>query len=314
MRRRLWDNLRPRVRGIYHAVTSGGYPLYLQRESYKPFFIVGSGRCGTTLLRRLLQASPEIHIPPENWALAGCIRSFRRCRWLLTWREMVDLLLGRHVLDSDRWFDEPPADLRKQLLKIPNQNRSLARFLDAVYCYHGEQQNATFRRWGDKTPLNINCMDAIVDVFPAAKFIHLVRDGVDVTHSWTKLPKYRNDVKRAAQRWADAVKKAKKFTTRYPERISEVSYESLCQAPEKTLRKICQFIDLSYESNMIARTDHYDNMEEAQSIGHYQNVFKGITTDSIGKGRSTLTRVQKQKIEPIINHHLDHLGYEIIQI
>lgn len=307
----LWDNLRPRVRGIYHAVMSGGYPFYLHQESNRPFFIVGSGRCGTTLLRRLLQASPEIHIPPENWALAGCIRSFRRYKWLLSWNEMVDLLLGRHVMDSERWFDEPPADLRQRLLETPREDRSLAGFLNTIYCYHGEQQNATFRRWGDKTPLNVNCMDAIMKVFPQVRFVHLVRDGVDVVYSWSKLN--RGDIKRAARRWKNAVTTARAFAKRHPDRILEVRYESLCRAPEKTLREVCQFIDLSYESNMISRVDHYEEMEKSKSIEHYQNAFKEITTENIGKGRNSLGEPKKRKIAPIINRHLERMKYNPIR-
>jgi hypothetical protein len=34
-------------------------------ESIEPFFVAGSGRCGTTLLRRLLWVNLEIHIPPR---------------------------------------------------------------------------------------------------------------------------------------------------------------------------------------------------------------------------------------------------------
>ena len=309
----LWGNLWPRVRGIYHAVMSGGYPFYLQQESYRPFFIVGSGRCGTTLLRRLLQASPEIHIPPENWALAGCIRSFRRYRWLLSWNEMVDLLLGRHVMDSERWFDEPPADLRQRLLEMPREDRSLADFLDTIYCYHGEQRNASFQRWGDKTPLNVNCMDAIMKVFPQARFVHPVRDGVDVAHSWSELSKYRGEIERAARRWKDAVTTARGFAERHPNRIHEVRYESLCRAPEKILREVCQFIDLSYESDMISRVDHYEEMEKSKSNKHYQNAFKEITTENIGKGRNNLNEHKKAKIAPIINRHLECMEYNPIR-
>ena len=40
-------------------------PLH-RDEQFEPFFVVGSGRCGTTLLRRLLMESSEAHILPKR--------------------------------------------------------------------------------------------------------------------------------------------------------------------------------------------------------------------------------------------------------
>ncbi len=74
------------------------------------------------------------------------IAAFHSYRWLLSWRDLVDLHLGRQILDNDRWFDDPPVDLREQLLQLPWDERSLARLLDKVYRHHGELQGATFER------------------------------------------------------------------------------------------------------------------------------------------------------------------------
>lgn len=41
--------------------------------SPRPFFIIGSGRSGSTLLRRILCANPELHIPPETYVLGPAI-------------------------------------------------------------------------------------------------------------------------------------------------------------------------------------------------------------------------------------------------
>ena len=52
-----------------------GYRLRGQ-ERYRPFFIIGAARSGNTLLRRVLYAHPEIHIPPETFVLRAAIRKF----------------------------------------------------------------------------------------------------------------------------------------------------------------------------------------------------------------------------------------------
>jgi len=316
-KKELLRSVRARQRGIFHLLRPSypihrsdafEYPLHRQ-EPVEPFFIVGSGRCGTTLMRRLLQASPRIHIPPENWAMAHHVDAFRCYRGLLSWGDLVDLHLGKHSLDNDRWFDEPPIELRDHLRQVPWDERSLARLLDIVYRYHGRLQGAVFERWGDKTPLNVESMEGILDIFPQAKFIHLLRDGVDVVHSWAGLEKYAGEFVAAARRWKSAVTAAHDFEEHHPEQFLEVRYEDLCQAPKTALHKVCSFIDLSYEEDMLSRSDHFSEMETAQSIDHYQNAFESITTKSIGKGRRGLDSEQKGAIKPLLDAKLTDLGY-----
>src|SRR5438094_86924 len=49
----------------YLPLLIGGRPLRGQ-DRHRPFFLVGSGRCGSTLLRAMLAAHPDLHIPPER--------------------------------------------------------------------------------------------------------------------------------------------------------------------------------------------------------------------------------------------------------
>ena len=49
------------------------YPLRGD-ERHRPFFIIGVDRSGSTLLRRMLTAHSELHVPPETFVLGDCIR------------------------------------------------------------------------------------------------------------------------------------------------------------------------------------------------------------------------------------------------
>ena len=42
-----------------------------------PFFVVGAGRSGTTLLRLILAGHSRLHIPPETWFLRHWCGIFR---------------------------------------------------------------------------------------------------------------------------------------------------------------------------------------------------------------------------------------------
>jgi hypothetical protein len=302
-------HLLSRLRGAFSLFKSTSYPVH-RDESVKPFFIVGSGRCGTTLLRRLLQASPEIHIPPENWTVGASIAVFRAYSWSLTWGSMVDLILGKHILVNHRWFEGIPSRLRTHLLDIPPNQQSLARLLSEIYRFHGRALNADFNRWGDKTPLNVNHMDEILSVFPHAVFIHLIRDGIDVAYSWSKLDKYGGDLHEPARRWRNAIASCEKFKDSHPRRIVDISYEQMCRDPETALKKICDFINVEYKKKMLYRSDHHNEMQESHSISHYEKVFKPISTQSIGKGRRALSNGEKCSIAPIVDPMLVRLGYD----
>lgn len=307
----MWDQIRPRIRGIYYALTNSSIPIH-RSENRQPFFIVGSGRCGTTLLRRILQASPEVHIPPENWGLGYVIHHFQKNRWYLRWEQLAEMTIAAFQHRTHDWFDTigNPADLLDEVAGWPHSKKSLYGLVDRLYRSHGEAASAEFSRWADKTPVNINHLNAILRCFPDAKFINLVRDGVDVVSSWSKHEKYGGDIRGPALRWNEAVEKADGFAHQHSEAIIQVRYEQLVREPEETLRDICHFIDLTYEAELLSRTDHYNEMEQAQSVIYFQNAFESITDENVGKGRKNLSFSQRQEIAPIINDKLAQLGYD----
>lgn len=65
-----------------------------------PFFIIGSGRSGNTLLRRIIVQSPGIHIPPETYVLLSLVKLFRQNNHLL-WRQIVNLMLANIEYNSE---------------------------------------------------------------------------------------------------------------------------------------------------------------------------------------------------------------------
>jgi hypothetical protein len=181
-------DLTARFRGIYHAIASRGIPPH-RNEGYKPFFIVGSGRAGTSLLRRFL-VGEDVHIPPEMQGMGQLIRSFRQSRWLLSWREAVGYAAVGTVTNSECTADFKQDGLLRVVergLNLPKQRHSLASLINCFYIEHANFTGAGVgKRWGDKTPLNSFSLPEINAVFPDARYIHLIRDGADVMKSYLK--------------------------------------------------------------------------------------------------------------------------------
>ncbi len=286
------------------------YPYPLHRgEPYRPFFIVGSGRSGNTLLRRLLQASPEIHIPPETYVLGKVIRSFRRYRLVMRWEHLVHLTLSMFEFYPE--FDTFEISLRplaQRLLNTPPGSRSLALILDSFYRFHGEETGKKFSVWGDKTPNNSYALDRIFSTFPKAQFIHILRDGADVVPSLIKAG-IRVDLPSAAKRWQTSVAAVQQFIKKHPENCHELRYENLVQSPQKTMAPLFEFLKLPFDPALIDSQAPANTMRDLTKYSHLSNVMDPISTDSIGKGRKELSSEQKQVLQEMLGADLKRLGY-----
>ncbi len=187
----------------YRLVACRPWPLH-GRERFRPVFIIGSGRSGNTLLRRILQAGSDLHIPPETFVLGRAIRLFLRNRHM-PWNYLVRLVMG--LFEFHREFDKFEVVLRplvQKLAEAPQESRNLASMLNAFYQYHGRETEQTFVRWGDKTPYNTFSLDLILRVFPDARFVHMLRDGADVVQSFVEAG-LQADLEAAAERWVESV-------------------------------------------------------------------------------------------------------------
>jgi len=92
----------------------------------------------------------------------------------------------------------------------------------------------------------------IVDLFPAAKFIHLVRDGRAVVASIRKLDWGLHDIHRGSQWWASQVGNGLAAEQLLGDRLIRVRYEDLVAEPEKTLRSISAFLELDWEPEILS--------------------------------------------------------------
>jgi len=285
-----------------------GYPLN-RDENYNPFFIIGSGRSGNTLLRRILHAHESLFIPPETYVLGKIIKLFRQNRNMI-WRNLVYLILSHFEFHPEFFtFGVSLRPLAQELINIPKNKRSLAYLIDGFYHFYAKEKKLLGIRWGDKSPINTYCLKRIYLVFPKAQFIHIIRDGYDVIKSYLESGIY-NNIELVAKRWLNSVKLASRFGSKYPKNYFEIHYEELVQKPEETVTKICKFLDIRYNSNMIYSENTAHLLGDIVKRIHHSNVMKPIFTSSIGKGRKNLTYEQRIKIQKIIGKKLELLGYE----
>lgn len=278
-----------------------------------PFFIVGSDRSGTTMLRLILdRAGPAI--PPETMFITDFMGAYRR-GGLDRHEAAVDLT--RRVWNHPRvtlWHleGEPP-------LPPPGLSHEDA-FRWAV-----EQPFLAYMRregkawWADKTPPHIDHIDDLAEIFPGAKFIELVRDGRDVALSIMGLPFGGNNAWTTGRRWAHCVRMGEKARTERPADVLLVRYEDLVSSPEHEVRRVSEFLGIEYDEDMlhVERTDM--SKLQADQAKWFSNLWGGINQTAVGKWHTKMTPGDQRVYlaaagDELALHGYDHGGLEPIEL
>jgi protein-tyrosine sulfotransferase len=150
---------------VKSIVPFGRYPIH-RNEPYSPFFIIGAGRSGNTLLRRVLTAHPALHIPPETYVLGKIAKKFRQVSHM-DWSDIVLFIYAFFQFHEEfETFDMDLSELVRTVRSVKQNQRSLAFIINAFYEWHAQQLGIIFQRWGDKTPLNVYALNRIQRSFP----------------------------------------------------------------------------------------------------------------------------------------------------
>lgn len=277
-----------------------------RRDSEHPPFIfaVGCARSGTTLLRVMLDRHPELAIPPESHFLIPLWRWRRRYRReggfdLHRWGE--DLLTFYRFRD----WGLDPSWVRARLARV--EPIDFAEAMRRVYALYAEAQGKP--RYGDKTPSYLVRMPLIAELFPEARFLHIVRDGRDVAMSLVE-QLHHPRLFEAAGYWAHRIRTARRVGTALgPGRYREVRYERLVEDPDLELRKIADFIDLPFDPGMVrTEQDALQRLPPAKRDRH-PHLAEPPTT-GLRDWRRDLSPRQIATVEAIAGKELDLLGYE----
>lgn len=288
----------------------GGHALH-RNEAIFPFFIIGSGRCGTTLLRRILFAYPDICIPPETYVFPKCITLFQKYK-NAPWHEIVHLILSTiEYHPKFIAFDISLRPLAQELIHVPKNKRSLATILDRFMRYYAKEKNLPCAKWGDKTPKNTWHLEAIHNVFPNSKYIHLIRHGADVVESYLRTGLHVG-LEHSAKRWKGSIKKAQAFGIKHPNQYLEIHYETLVEQPQESLKKISDFLAIDYLAETIENSQKATNqMGDVTMYDHFSSVSKPVSTKHIGKWKEAFSDAEIKKLRTLIGPELESLGYQL---
>jgi hypothetical protein len=257
-----------------------------------PIFIVGHWRSGTTMLHELLVLDPR-HAYPDTYA-CFCPNHFLISRWAIPWWLKYLMPAHRPMDNMPMGWDKPQEDEFALLctgvpspylnFAFPNRQAGYAEYLD--------MQGLTPRqlaRWKRgllwflkcltlrnpkrmvlKSPPHTGRVDVLLDLFPDARFVHIVRDPYAVFPStlrtWKRFYRDHGAQVPRFERLEEYVFTA--FERMYaafeasrpridPSRFCEVRYEELVADPVGQLRTVYEKLGLDGFDDVLPALEQY---------------------------------------------------------
>jgi hypothetical protein len=288
-------------------------------------FVVGAPRSGTTLLRLMLDAHPDLAIPPETYFVPKAAKQWRRIERLRNRSANPRERFYEAVTGHTRWPDfHMDADVFRRRLEEerPQEVGEAVRIFYRLYA-----ERAGKPRWGDKTPFYVRRMAIIQEILPEARFIHIIRDGRDLTLSIKGLWFGPNSIDEAAEFWISRIEEGREQAPSLAHYM-ELRYEDLLEQPEIELRRICEFVDLPFEEQMLHYHEHVDErlapevppeeiapdgrvVSTAERQAIMARVSKPPDKTRIGRYRSEMPVEDRERFESIAGPLLQELGYPL---
>jgi hypothetical protein len=279
-------------------------------------FVVGANRSGTTLLRMMLDAHPELTIPPETHFVPDVIEA---CEARGTTAEQLVEVMTSHREWGD--FNLGADEVLERLRALDELTAGEA--LRAFYRLYAERAGKP--RWGEKTPGYATSMVEIQRALPEAHFVHLIRDGRDVALSAMDRAKKPITAGQVAKRWKRRITKARRQSRRV-KHYREARYEDLVLDTEPTLTSICEFIALPWDPAML---DYHERaadrlremarelpaqgnrpqLEEDHRLKIHALTTEPPNTDRIDRWRERMSEQDRVAFEQVAGDLLDELGY-----
>ncbi|MEN8225182.1 MAG: sulfotransferase [Bacteroidota bacterium] len=257
------------------------------------FFIVGRPRSGTTLLRTLFDAHPNVVVPPECQFIINLYPKYGNIK------QWTSALLKNfyNELVSQWYFDLWPLSaqrLHEHLMQCEGEY-TYGTICKIVYHeYQSVFQHGMILSIGDKNPGYTIYTEKLLKIFPEAKFIHIIRDYRDNFFSIKNVDFELPLISLTVSKWKIFIKRFRKAKERYPESHLEIRYEDLVAEPEKQFRGLCNFIGIPFSK---VPFDFYLKAGEARKLypekillKYQSSLFKKISTNRIGLWKENLSQ------------------------
>lgn len=252
-------------------------------------------------MQRLLNTNPDVCIPPESTTLALLYDKYLNKK---KWNQEVLKTFVKDVFLDDKisdWWKISKRDFRRYVLEIFPRNYHSAIFL--LYKFYTKQSKPEAEFIGDKNPSNSLYIRQIIETFPNAKFIVLVRNPVDNVFSFQNVSFDSNSSKVLAHRWNFYNNEILNWSNKFPEKFHILKFEDLIENTVIELKSISSFLSLE---------NKFDFKEvESGERAWQKNLGTEISSKHINKGENNISATEKKMINSICGKTANQIGYNI---
>jgi hypothetical protein len=276
----------------------------------RPIFVVGSERSGTTLLMAMIGCHPRIAVPEVAWyypRFRPYLHTYGDLANEANFAVLVDEMA--HGLKTPYWdMTVNPRTLTGELVASARE-RSFA----GAYCATLDRYAAEINkpRWGEKTPYNQFFIKEILDDFPNAQFVYIVRDGRDASADYLESSFGPTNIFCAAEIWRMGQDAIKPWRARLPkDQWCDVKYEALVREPVAVLQRVCAFLGETYSDAML----EFHRTKIAQRRGKTKDhapLGKPVSDQYIGIYKNILSLRDQRIFAWVAGAELKAAGYDL---
>lgn len=254
--------------------------------------IVGTGRCGTTLLWNMLNSHPDLFVFRETHWIPYLFDAFGMQK--VPVRKQVEIVARTKFVTGEQVTEFDCEAFLDSGLVAPRC--TVPEFCEALAKYLARPEYP--RYWGDKTPDYGHFLGRLMEYWPNCKIIHIIRDGVDVSVSMSRHPGYRalaqldiphwglhaldfeppsspfstQPIEKFIELWFRRLERIRDEAKRIPQNnFMEVRHETLIGEPLYTLLNICEFIDIDPKKSWL---EEAEQIVERGRGGRYPDATK----------------------------------------
>lgn len=281
------------------------------------FFIMGRPRSGTTLLRTLLDAHPEVKVPPEYPVLLDLYKQFGAKPFKDEMVKSQFIQAFKKPLTFDFWKYEY-LDINEKALKNDFKNlTSKASFEDIIklYYYHSGSffPKRSIRLLGDKNPVYALYTHRLMKIFPNAKIIFIHRDYRDNFVSMRKFEFEAPNIILQAYRWNYITHMMVKLRENHPQKVFFVKYEDLANCPEQEFKKVCNFLEIEFNTKVFEfykqKNQSFDLVGKDVFLKYHESLTRPVNPKNIGLWKNQLTEKEVRLADSVCRKNGILLNY-----
>ena len=286
-------------------------------------FILGNPRSGTSLFRLMLNSHSMINATPECGFLHWWYKKYADWDRSCVTSNRLDEYISD--LESSKRIEDWKMDYAQLKEKIVQENPdNYAKLGEIVYVFYGEQKGKKAKVIADKNNYYINHFNDLNEIWPDAKYILVIRDGRDVACSYLNIetlvtnspykPKLSTDIKTIAKEWLTNNQNVLSFLESLNNnQFMVIRYEDFVTNSELYLTKVCNFLGLNFESNML---NYYiknakEQDEPLSSLDWKKKTLEKPDKDNIGKYKMELEKQSIEEFNTTATDLLQKFNYEI---